>query len=47
LTEAEILQRRGPKSKTEEYLSKAIEIIKECCADGWVGKYEKESGALS
>jgi hypothetical protein len=47
LTEAEILQRRGPKSKAKENLSKAIEIIKECGANGWVGKYEKESGALS
>jgi hypothetical protein len=42
VTGAEILQRRGPKSKAKENLSKAIEIIKECGADGWVEKYTKD-----
>jgi hypothetical protein len=46
VTRAEILQRRGPKSKLKKNLSKAIEIIKGCCADGWVGKYEKELAEL-
>jgi hypothetical protein len=28
--------------KSEKNLIKAIEICKECGADGWVEKYEKE-----
>jgi hypothetical protein len=28
--------------KAQENLGKAIEIQKECGADGWVDKYEKE-----
>jgi hypothetical protein len=33
--------------KRKETLTKAIEILKECGADGWVEKYEKELAALS
>jgi hypothetical protein len=32
--------------KVKENLTKAIEIFKECGADGWVEKYEKELAAL-
>jgi len=34
-------------SKAKENLNKAIEILKECGADGWVVKYEKELALLS
>ena len=44
---AELLGRKGEQSKARETLSKAIEIFKECGADGWVEKYEKELSALS
>ena len=33
--------------KARENLGKAIEILKECGADGWVNKYEKELALLS
>jgi len=32
--------------KAQENLGKAIEILKECGADGWVEKYEKELATL-
>jgi class 3 adenylate cyclase/tetratricopeptide (TPR) repeat protein len=38
---AELFKRKGDKSKARENLGKAIEILKECGADGWVEKYEK------
>jgi tetratricopeptide (TPR) repeat protein len=44
---AELFKRKGDQSKTKENLIKAIEILKECGADGWVEKYEKELDALS
>jgi len=44
---AEILKRKGEQSKAKENLSKAIEIFKECGADGWVKKTEKELPSLS
>jgi tetratricopeptide (TPR) repeat protein len=44
---AEILTRKGDRSKAKENLNKAIEILRECGADGWVEKYEKELAALS
>jgi predicted ATPase len=43
---AELFKRKGDKAKARENLGKAIEILKECGADGWVVKYEKELGAL-
>ena len=43
---AELLKRKGDQSKAKENLNKAIEILKECGADGWVEKYEKELAAL-
>ena len=44
---AELFQRKGDQAKARENLSKAIEIYKECGADGWVNKAEKELAALS
>jgi tetratricopeptide (TPR) repeat protein len=43
---AELFQRIGDQSKAKENLNKSIEIFKECGADGWVEKYEKELAAL-
>ncbi|MBL7203317.1 MAG: hypothetical protein ISS63_03150 [Desulfobacteraceae bacterium] len=39
---AELFKRKGDLPKAKENLGKAIEIFKECGADGWVEKYEKE-----
>jgi tetratricopeptide (TPR) repeat protein len=39
---SKIFKRKGDKSKARENLTKAIEIFKECGADGWVKKYEEE-----
>jgi tetratricopeptide (TPR) repeat protein len=36
-----IRRRKGDQSKAKEKLSRAIEILKKCGADGWVEKYEK------
>jgi len=43
---ADLFNRKGDRSKARENLGKAIEIFKECGADGWVEKYEKELAAL-
>jgi tetratricopeptide (TPR) repeat protein len=42
----ELFKRKGDHSKSKENLNKAIEIFKECGADGWVEKYEKELASL-
>ena len=39
--------RKGDQSKAKENLNRAIEILKECGADGWIEKYEKELTAFS
>ncbi len=39
---AKLYQRKGDLPKVKENLRRAIEIFKECGADGWVSKYEKE-----
>ncbi len=44
---AELFRRKGDLSKAKENLNKAIEILRECGADGWVKKYEKELAELS
>jgi tetratricopeptide (TPR) repeat protein len=44
---AELFKRKGDLPKAKENLTKAIEIFKECGADGWVEKYEKELAELS
>jgi class 3 adenylate cyclase/tetratricopeptide (TPR) repeat protein len=43
---AELLKRKGDLTKAKENLTKAIKIFKECGADGWVEKYEKELAEL-
>jgi len=43
---AELFKRKGDKSKAQENLGKAIDLFKECGADGWVEKAEKELAAL-
>ena len=43
---AELFKRKGDQTKAKENLNKAIEIFKECGADGWVEKYEKELASL-
>jgi tetratricopeptide (TPR) repeat protein len=43
---AELFKRRGDKLKAQENLGKAIEILKECGADGWVTKAEKDLATL-
>jgi len=44
---AEMFKRKGDRSKARENLGKAIEILKECGADGWAEKYEKELATIS
>ena len=41
---ADLFVRKDDVSQAKENLSTAIEIFKECGADGWVKKYEKELG---
>jgi hypothetical protein len=43
---AELFKRKEDFPKAQENLTKAIEIFKECGADGWVEKYEKELAEL-
>jgi tetratricopeptide (TPR) repeat protein len=43
---AQLFKRKGDQSKARETLGKSIEIFKECGADGWVEKYEKELAKL-
>jgi tetratricopeptide (TPR) repeat protein len=43
---AELLKRQGDPAKARENLSNSIDIFKECGADGWVEKYEKEFAEL-
>ncbi|MEJ2222732.1 MAG: hypothetical protein P8X80_18240, partial [Desulfobacterales bacterium] len=42
---AELFKRKGDPSKAKEKLNKAIEIFKECGADGWAEKYKEEIAA--
>ncbi len=43
---AELFKRKGDLPKAKKNLNKAIEIFRECGADGWVEKYEKELATL-
>ena len=45
-TYAEILKQKSQTTRAEENLAKAVQIFKDCGADGWVVKYEKELAAL-
>jgi len=44
---ADLFKRKGNQLKAKEHLNKAIEILKECGADGWVEKYEKDLAAIT
>jgi tetratricopeptide (TPR) repeat protein len=39
---AELFKSKGDKSKARENLCIGIDLLKECGADGWVEKYERE-----
>jgi Tfp pilus assembly protein PilF len=39
---AELFKRKGDQSRAKENMKKAIKIFKECGADGWVKRFEKE-----
>ena len=43
---AELFKGKNDLPKAREHMNKAIEIMKECGADGWVEKYEKELAEL-
>jgi hypothetical protein len=43
---AYLLRRKDERSKAKETLCNAIEIFKECGANGWADKYEKELAQL-
>jgi tetratricopeptide (TPR) repeat protein len=47
LVYADLFKRRGHRSEARENLDRAVEIFRECGADGWVEKAEKELAALS
>jgi len=38
--------RKGDRSKFQEHLGKAVDLFKECGADGWLKKAEEELAAL-
>ena len=44
---AELYRNEGDFSDSKEHLTKAIDIMKELKAYGWVKKFEKEMAALS
>jgi hypothetical protein len=44
---AELFKRKGNKEKAKEQLGKAIDIYKECGADGWVTKAEEGLAKIS
>jgi tetratricopeptide (TPR) repeat protein len=44
---AELFKRKGDRSKFQEHLGKAIDLFKECGADGWLKKAEEEFATLS
>jgi hypothetical protein len=41
-----LFKRQGDASKAKENLTKAIDIFKECGADGWVTRTEEELAKL-
>ena len=44
---AELFKRKGDREKAKEQLGRAIDIYKECGADGWVTRAEEELAKLS
>jgi hypothetical protein len=43
---ADLFKRKDDIPKAKENLAKAIGLFKECGADGWVEKYEKELATM-
>ena len=43
---AELFRRKGDHTQAKSNLGRAIDIFRECGADGWVAKYEKELARL-
>ena len=43
---ADLFKCTGAKSKAVDHLNAAIDTMKECCADKWVNKFEKEMETL-
>ncbi|MBC2713831.1 MAG: AAA family ATPase [Desulfobacteraceae bacterium] len=43
---SDLFKKNGDTAKAKENLTKAIDIFKECGADGWVEKYEKEMAVM-
>jgi hypothetical protein len=44
---AEMFKRKDDQLKAKENLNRAIDILRECGADGWVEKYENELASVS
>ncbi len=44
---ADLFKRKDDLPKAKENLNKAIEILTECGADGWVERYKKELASFS
>ena len=44
---AELFHRKKERLKAQKNLGKAIDLFKECGADGWVEKYERELARIS
>ncbi|MDY7031649.1 MAG: hypothetical protein SVY10_07035, partial [Thermodesulfobacteriota bacterium] len=44
--QADFFKRKGDLPQARDNLNKAIEILRECGADGWVEKAEEELGRL-
>ncbi len=44
---ADWFKKKGDIQGAKEQLTKAIDIFRECGADGWVEKYEKELALIS
>jgi hypothetical protein len=43
----DFFKRQGDRIKAQNEIGKAVKILRECGADGWVEKYEKELSELS
>jgi len=43
---ADFFKKKGDIQRTKEQMTKAIDLFRECGADGWVEKYEKELATL-
>ena len=43
---AELFKRKGDRAMARESLVKDVEILKECGADGWVAKYERDLASI-